>query len=194
MKYIAIDMLDVGKHAVLSGAADGRAGFLVIFDKSRVEPSEPLPMLLDFARIEVATASYLREAVFALKSVLRTSGSKHYPVVANANATVREELAVIAEARKDPVLAVDISSSGGVTNQAIIGVLDPKQATTFERVNELGRTTAGEMKEKFGPEEGVTAPTVWNNRLAALAAQGLILEYAQGRAKFYKPLFAEENR
>lgn len=193
MKYTRIDMFDVGGQPNLSGALDGKAGFLKIFDKARAEPPEPSPLLLDFARIEVATASYLREAVFALKSVLRASGSKHYPVVANANATLCEELAVIADAKKDPVVVIDISPSGKVTNQAIIGALDPKQATTFERVRELERTTAGEMKEKFGSEEGVTAPTVWNNRLAALAAQGLILEYVQGRAKFYKPLFGGDR-
>ena len=189
MKYTKIDMLHVGGQPILSGTLDGKAGFLKIFDKARAEPPEPLPLLLDFARIEVATASYLREAVFALKSVLRASGSKYYPVVANANATLCEELAVIADAKKDPVVVIDIGPSGKVTNQVIIGALDQKQATTFERVRELKRTTAGEMKEKFGSEEGVTAPTVWNNRLAALAAQGLILEYVQGRAKFYKPLF-----
>lgn len=191
MRYIRIDIHDVGGQPVLSGAADGKAGFLVIFEKARSEPPEPSPLLLDFARVEVATASYLREAIFALKNYLRTSGSKFYPVIANANATVREELAVIADARKDPILAVETSISGEISNQVIIGTLDPKQATTFARVTELRRTTAGELKEKFGSEEGVTAPTVWNNRLAALASQGLILEYTQGRAKFYMPLFAE---
>jgi hypothetical protein len=191
MKYYKIDMGEVGGQSVLSGAADGKAGFLAMFERARVEPNEPSPLLLDFAAIDVATASYLREAVFALKSYLRTTGSKFYPVVANANGKVREELAVIAEARKEPLLAIETSPSGDVIRQTIIGVLDPKQATTFERVWELKRTTAGEMKEKFGPEEDATAPTVWNNRLASLAAQGLILEYAQGRAKFYEPLFSE---
>ncbi|WP_164719107.1 MULTISPECIES: hypothetical protein [Bradyrhizobium] len=45
----------------------------------------------------------------------------------------------------------------------------------------------------FGEADGVTAPTVWNNRLASLAAAGLILEFTQGRAKFYQPLFTEAN-
>ena len=33
--------------------------------------------------------------------------------------------------------------------------------------------------------------TAWNNRLAALANLGLILELNQGRAKRYRTLFAE---
>ncbi len=191
MKHSKIDVYKVCGGPVLSGAADGKEGFLAIFGRARAEPEEATPLLLDFTGIEVATASYLREAVFVLKSYLRTSGSKFYPVVSNANSTVCEELWVIAEARKEPILAVETSPDGGVTNQVIIGVLDPKQATTFERVKELKRTSAGEMKEKFGSEEEAVAPTVWNNRLASLAAQGLILEYTQGRAKFYQSLFPE---
>jgi hypothetical protein len=191
MKYVTIDMREVSGQSILSGSTDGKAGFLALFDRARSAPLEPSPLLLDFAAIQVATASYLRETVFALKSYLRTSGSKFYPVVANANASVREELAVIAEAKKDPLIVVDTSAAGQVTRQMIIGPLDPKQATTFERVKKLKRTTAGEMKEKFGSEEEAIAPTVWNNRLASLAAQGLILEYVHGRAKFYQPLFSE---
>jgi hypothetical protein len=191
MKYETINMKSLAGKPILSGAIDGKAGFLAIFERARAEPPAPSPLLLDYADIEVATASYLREAVFALKTVLRTSGSKFYPVVANANATVREELTVIADARKDALLAVETADSGAIKNQIIIGALDPKQATTFERVAELKRASAGEMKDRFGAEESSSAPTVWNNRLASLAAQGLILEFTQGRAKFYTPLFGE---
>jgi hypothetical protein len=191
MKYPTIQMLELAGQDVLSGAIDGKAAFFALLERTKTEPVEPLPLLIDFDGIQVATASYLREAVFALKTYLRTRDSKFYPVAANANTAVRDELAVIAEAKKEYLLVVELSPAGEVTNQAIIGQLDPKQATTFDRVKRLGRTTAGEMKDKFSAEEDVSAPTVWNNRLASLAAQGLILEHTQGRAKFYKPLFTE---
>jgi hypothetical protein len=191
MRYATIDMRTVGGEAILSGATAGKAAFLAVFEKAQIEPDDPSPLLLDFSAIEVATASYLREAVFALKSYLRTTGSKFYPVVANVNNTVREELGVIAEAKGDVLIAVETSKSGAVKRQTIIGSLDPKQATTFERVNALKRTDAGSLMEKFGSEENTTSTTAWNNRLAALVARGLILEYSRGRAKFYQPLFEE---
>ncbi|WOH68643.1 hypothetical protein [Bradyrhizobium sp. BWA-3-5] len=178
---------------VLSSASDGRAGFKAMLEKTQTEPSNPTPLIIDFAGITVATASYLREAVFTLKTFLRTSNSKYYPVVANAKPTVLEELAVIADARNENVLVADISASGEVKNQRIVGQLDPKQASTLERVTSLGRTTAGDLKRMFGETDGVSAPTAWNNRLASLAAAGLILEFTQGRAKFYQPLFTEAN-
>jgi hypothetical protein len=191
MRYPYINMLELAGLDVLSGASDGRAGFTAMLEKAQPEPANPTPLVIDFAGITVATASYLREAVFNLKTFLRNSDSKYYPVVANAKPAVLEELAVIADARKESLLVADISATGTVENQQIVGQLDPKQASTFDRVVSLGRTTAGDLNKMFGETDGVTAPTVWNNRLASLAAAGLILEFTQGRAKFYQPLFAE---
>jgi hypothetical protein len=192
MKYPMISMKDAaGQETILTGASAGKASALAVIKKAGAEPADPCPLLLDFSPVEIATASYLREAVFALKSYLRNAGSKFYPVVANANDKVREELAVIAEARNDVVLAVETGKSGAVIRQALIGSLDPKQATTFEHVKKLKRTDAGTLMEKFGSEEKTTSTTAWNNRLSALVARGLILEYTRGRAKFYQPLFQE---
>jgi hypothetical protein len=193
MKYPHIGMFDLFGTDLLAGASDGRAAFKVLLEKTQIEPEGPTPLVIDFDGISVATASYLREAVFTLKTFLRTANSKFYPVVANAKPTVVEELAVIAGARDENLLVATISSDGKVENQRIIGQLDPKQASTFERVNSLGRTTAGDLNRMFGEADGVSAPTVWNNRLASLAAAGLILEYTQGRAKFYQPLFTEAS-
>jgi hypothetical protein len=193
MKYPHINMFELSGTDVLAGASDGRASFQSLLEKTRIEPETPTPLVVDFDGITVATASYLREAVFNLKTFLRTANSKFYPVVANAKQTVMEELAVIADARGENLLVATISSDGKVENQRIIGQLDPKQASTFERVNSLGRTTAGDLNRMFGEADGVSAPTVWNNRLASLAAAGLILEYSQGRAKFYQPLFTEAS-
>ncbi|WP_316226961.1 hypothetical protein [Bradyrhizobium sp. SZCCHNS3052] len=193
MKHPRISMFDLAGMDTLSGASDGRASFQALLEKIQMEPSAPTPLIIDFDGIAVATASYLREAIFNLKAFLRTADSKYYPVVANAKPTVLEELAVIADARNENVLVASISDDGRVEDQRIVGQLDAKQASTFERVKSLGRTTAGDLNRMFGKADGVSAPTVWNNRLASLAAAGLILEYTQGRAKFYQPLFTEAS-
>jgi hypothetical protein len=191
MRYAMIDMKEVAGQEILTGAAAGKASALAIIEKAGKEPADPSPLLLDFSAVNVATASYLREAVFALKSYLRSSASKFYPVVANANEAVREELAVIADARGDALLVIETTGSGAVKRQSIIGSLDPKQATTFARVNELKETDASSLMERFGSAEKTTSTTAWNNRLASLVSRGLILEFSRGRAKFYQPLFKE---
>jgi hypothetical protein len=191
MRYPTLSLFEIARTSILSGAQDGKATFVALLKKANCEPDEPSPLLLDFKGIDVATASFLREAIFALKSHLRTSNSKFYPAVANVNESVREELSVIAEARSDALLAVEITKSGCVAKQMVIGSLDPKQASTFKRVTELQNTDAGSLMEKFGAAESTTSTTAWNNRLASLVAHGLIREYSRGRAKFYRPLFEE---
>ena len=191
MRYRVLLLIEIAHTPILSGALAGKAAFMELLKKATSEPEEPAPLLLDFKGIDVATASFLREAVFALKSHLRTSNSKFYAAVANVNDTVREELSVVAESRSDALLAVETNKSGSVTKQTVIGSLDPKQASTFKRVSELQSTDAGSLMEKFGAAESTTSTTAWNNRLASLVAHGLIREYSRGRAKFYRPLFEE---
>jgi hypothetical protein len=192
MRYRTIEMKEVaGQETILSGASAGKQAALIVIEKAGLEPEDPCPLLMDFSGIDIATASYLRESVYALKNFLRNSRSKLYPVVANANAKVREELAVLAEARNDVLLLVETEEAGAVKHQAILGSLDPKQAMTFECVKELKRADAGTLMKKYGSKEKTTSTTAWNNRLAALVARGLILEYTRGRAKFYQPLFSE---
>ncbi len=70
-----------------------------------------------------------------------------------------------------------------------LGELDPKQRLTFDLVHERGETDAGALMRDFGESEGVKHTTAWNNRLASLAALGLIIEQSQGRSKRYRPLF-----
>lgn len=135
MRYPTLSLFEIARTSILSGAQDGKATFVALLKKANCEPDEPSPLLLDFKGIDVATASFLREAIFALKSHLRTSNSKFYPAVANVNESVREELSVIAEARSDALLAVEITKSGCVAKQMVIGSLDPKQASTFKGID-----------------------------------------------------------
>ncbi len=190
MRYVTVAVCELANSAVLSGAINGKLAFADIIGRTNREPEEPTPLLLDFSGIDVATASYLREAVFALKSYMRAANSNFYPVVANVNEAVREELAVVAEARSDVIVAVTMQN-GAIVGQTMIGRLDPKQELTFQHVIALRSTDAGSLMEKFGKEEKVVSATAWNNRLAALVSRGLIREYSRGRAKFYRPLFEE---
>ena len=191
MTYVTIKIYDITQGTVLSGAGEGKRAFLAMIEQTKKEPNTPSPLLVDFTGIDVATASYLREAVFAFKGYMRTSGSKFYPVVANINDAIREELIIVAEAKSDALLAVQTNESGHVTKQSVVGSLDPKQASTFERVSELGTTDAGSLMAKYGAAEDTTTTTAWNNRLSALVSRGLVREFSQGRAKFYRPLFEE---
>ena len=137
----------------------------------------------------MATASFLRESVLAFRDLVRGRRSTFYPVVANANDAVRDELVELMRARGDVLMACALDAHGGVTEVGLIGDLDPKQRMTFDIVREHGETDAGELMRTYGESEGLKHTTAWNNRLAALAARGLLMEVSQGRAKRYRPLF-----
>lgn len=173
----------MGEQDVLFSAATGRACF-ASFLKRLEEPDGPDLLFVDFSQITSATVSFLREGPLALREHLRSKGSNLYPVFANLNPAVADSLADFLTARRDAVFVCDLDSSGGVRSARLVGQLDAKQNLTFEAVEQLGTTTATELAEKYrGPERvGVTA---WNNRLAALAAKGLLMESRQGRSKAY---------
>jgi hypothetical protein len=174
---------------VLSGAPRGSDMFAKLIKQINPEPANPEPVFLDFETIEVATASYLRESIFAFRDFVRARRSTLYPVIANANEAVREELTLLATSSGDVIMSCSLSTDGEVSNSSLIGALDPKQQLAFDLVNQRGETDASELMRDFG--EGLRHATGWNNRLASLAAVGVVIEVSQGRSKKYRPLFAE---
>ena len=186
-----IDIRELSGGPVLSGAINGKSLFVKLLDATALEPEGPIPLVMDFGKVEVATASFLRESVFALKSYMRTIGSDYYPVVANINDAVRDELSVLTEAKNDAIMTCELDVTGRAANPVLVGSLDPKQELTFGLVVKLNVADANSLMEKFGDAEKTKSTTAWNNRLAALVARGVVREFSQGRAKFYRPLFEE---
>ena len=184
-----IDLRDLCDSAVLAGALNGRATLNRLLAESTSEPSGPEPVFLDFSGIDVATASFLRESVLAFRDIVRGRRSQFYPVVANASEVVRDELMELLRPRGDVLMTCILSGGGAVVEASPMGELDPKQRLTFDLVHTHGETDAGALMREYGKSEGVRHTTAWNNRLASLAALGLVIEQSQGRAKRYRPLF-----
>ena len=155
------------------------------------EPPEPEPLFVDFSGIEVATGSFLRESILALRDIVRSRRSTLYPVVANPNEAVRDELIELANSRGEVFMTCVLDEHGAVISTTPIGNLDPKQRMTFEVVTERGETDAVELMRDNG--DGLRHATAWNNRLASLASMGLIMEISRGRSKRYRPLFSENR-
>ena len=183
-----IDMRVLADHAILAGATAGRTVFAGLIETAGDEPTEPTALLLDFCDVEVATASFLRETVFALKAYMRARRSAYYPVVANLNDEIRDELSVLTDAMNDAVVACDIDEEKTPFNIGLIGKLDPKQKLTFDYIVEHQVADANTLKEKLGDSERTKSTTAWNNRLAGLVSRGVVKEFSRGRAKFYKPI------
>ncbi|MER8915518.1 hypothetical protein NKI32_16985 [Mesorhizobium sp. M0761] len=183
-------MLRSDREPVLAGALNGKIAFARMIQGIDVNPETAAPLFLDFRDVQVATASYLRESVFSFKSYLRLTDSKFYAVAANVNESVYDEFQMVADAKNDAILSCQLSEDGHVFDIGLVGKLDPKQQITFDLVNRLREADANTLKERFGETEKTTA---WNNRLAGLAARGLIREFSKGRAKYYRPVVEVGN-
>lgn len=186
-----IDMKALASDAVLAGAVAGKAVFVRLIEATANEPAEPTALIMDFGSVEVATASFLRETVFASKTYMRARQSYFYPVVANLNEEIRDELAMLTEALNDAIISCRISCSGALSNVQLIGKLDPKQQLTFDYIIENRIADANTLKEQLGDTDKAKSTNAWNNRLAGLVARGVIKEFSRGRAKFYKPILDE---
>jgi hypothetical protein len=184
-------ILDIEKLAgvpILSGAPSGRALYAKLIAALPAEPPRPEPLFLDFDRIDVATASFLRESVLAFRTFVRGRRSNFYPTVANARDEIVDDLTELAEARGDVLMICFLDSNGALVNCSHVGKLDPMQQLTFDLVTRLGHTTVAQLMEV---EQGPVKATAWNNRLASLTNIGIICEQSHGRTKTYSSLFSE---
>lgn len=191
MRYVRIPLVQISDSVVLAGAVNGKVAFSDMIKSVPDATVTPQPLFLDFGGIDVATASYLRESVFALKSYLRTKNSSYYPVVANANEDIWDELSVIAHAKNDVIITCDLADDGTTTAVELVGNLDPKQQMTFDLVLKYDEVDANSLMVQFGEAEKTKSTTAWNNRLASLASRGIIREFTKGRSKYYRPLLME---
>lgn len=188
-----IKIRDIEESTVLAGAMSGRHLFTTLIHKIEGEPNEAEPVFLDFQGIEVATASFLRESVLAFRDIVRGRRSNLYPVVANADDTIKDEFEILLSPRGDVLMTCCLDGKGRVSNPTLIGDLDPKQKITFDLVQQCDETDAGKLMQEHGDHEGVQQ-TAWNNRLVSLSSLGVIIEMTQGRTKRYRPLFSQDHQ
>lgn len=187
MNIKRIKLLEPREGPVLSGSPRGKKKLVTLLSKIE-SPSQPEVVFLDFQGVEVATTSFLRESVLAFRDFIRSQNPNLYPVIANPAPEVKEELEELLRSRGDVIMICTLDEKNKVSDTKLIGELDPKQKLTLNLVHKYGETDAGTLMRDYGEGEGVKQ-TAWNNRLASLAAKGLVMEISIGRAKRYMPLF-----
>jgi hypothetical protein len=175
-----------GDINILTGAEAGRRLFTKLVAVARA-PAEPEPAFLDFSGVAVATSSFLRESVVAFRDYARSTLATIYPVIANANEPVAEELAFYLRQRADAIWACDLDPNGASVNVRLLGELDEVQRATLDRVIHLGTTNAPALAAQSAEVSGI-GPTAWNNRLSNLASRGLLVERRGGKTKTFAPV------
>lgn len=183
-----VSVRDQTGSEICAGAVGGRELLSKLLALTAREPLLPEPVVLDFEGVDVATASFLREGVLGFRDMVRSRRSTLYPVVANMNHVIVEELEDILHARGGAIIAGDCDRKGNLIGTRLLGQLEPKQQRIFDLVAARRELDAGQLQREFGDAEGIKQ-TAWNNRLAALSGAGLVIEMSEGRSKRYRPIF-----
>lgn len=169
---------------VLAGSIEGQK-VLADLLRQTVTPAAPEVFFLDFDGVAVATTSFLRDSVIAYRNHARSTWPAIYPVCANLSSRVKEELHSFLKERSDAFVICSLDSRGAVSDVELIGQIDGKQGVALRGVLDLGESDAPGLREHVGEE---VAATAWNNRLAALADKGILIEVSTGRNKRYRPV------
>lgn len=172
-------------RATLAGTAMGRQMLAQLIAETK-PITEPTIAYLDFAGIDIATGSFLREAVLGFRDFSRNAIGTLYPVLANANAAIEEELSIYLKDRNDAIWACSLDDGGTASTPHILGDLDLVQINTLQLISQNKAISAPELA-KMRPNEGI-GTTAWNNRLATLAAKGILMEIKQGKTKLFMPV------
>jgi hypothetical protein len=78
-----------------------------------------------------------------------------------------------------------LTKSGELVDPVLLGKLDDKQEKTLSALVKLKEADAGRLLEQF-PEKPPISSAAWSNRLASLAAKGIVVERLEGRTKKYR--------
>ena len=152
-----------------------------------VPPPAPEAYFLDFGGVQLATSSFLRESVRAFRDFVRKQNPNVYPVIANAVEAIREELEIVLDARTDALWACELTDEQRATSEANRYTRSDAARGDIDLVVAHPEVDAPTLARKHGREHRV-GTTAWNNRLAALAAKGLVVEKSAGRSKIYRSL------
>jgi len=170
---IALSIYKQLNSTIAAGAGDGRRVASKCLEQIKAA-SLPVLVQLDFSRIDMATASFLREAVLGVRWVV--AEEQIAVVVGGANEQILDDLREVLLARSE-VLPI-LKPIGQII---VLGELDPTLRRVLDLVDKHGPISAPELYEAH-PEQGIRGPSAWNNRLASLLDMGLLLKRREGRS------------
>lgn len=182
---MVLRMLDIGGGSVLAGAREGNTAQERMLREVLATFSEVVE--IDFAGVEVATASFLREAVFGLRSALERQGVRTPLIALNAAPAVEDDLTLVARTLGTAIVS---ASSEQPSKGRVLGVLDEAQRAALAALRDAGEASASELHDRVRSDPPVQV-TAWNNRLSALASKGVAVEVRHGREKRYRPVLQE---
>src|SRR5689334_6692638 len=111
---------DLAHDEVLAGAAKGAAVLSLLIAQVH-KLVTPTVVALDFHGVTVATGSFLRECVLGFRDYCRRSQPNLYPIVANPNDVVLEELRGLLRDRRQALVCCRLERNGQIKAPRVEG-------------------------------------------------------------------------
>lgn len=169
---------------LLMGRTGGRRDFARLCGLLSEVPSGE-PVLLDFDKVQVVTASWVNAALVPLMQWASSEQTNIFPLILNVSADSIDELRLVAE---NSHLCFLIASNESPPKSAkLVGSLDAGQLDTLKTVLKMPEVTGAELHSK---RKDIQA-TAWNNRLKDLHGKRLLRRQKRGREQVYSPVVKE---
>ena len=182
-----IQVLDHADAAELAGAASGAMWSQAV--RPIIESAAPGLHALDFTGVRVATVSWLREGVLAIKNYSHAVRPDVMLLVVNLPELVREELVVALEATSGVMIGAELSQELEIHAPCVLGRLDLALGETL-RVVQHEREFDAPFVSREVPNLALSAA---NNRLAAIESKGILKSERHGRGRIYRPVLENLN-
>lgn len=172
---------ELASSTSLAGAAAGTEWFQKA--RIRLESGPPGWHAVDFHDVQIATVSWLREAVVELQRFAAVVRPDIDLVAVNLSALVREELAITLEATKRVMIASDRFARDVVHQATVLGRLDNALRETLNAIQHLPESDAPILTKVL---PGGLQLSAANNRLALLETKGILRSEKRGRKRIYR--------
>jgi DNA-binding transcriptional ArsR family regulator len=173
---------DIAQATELAGATNGAAWFSAA--RHIVDASPTGLSVIDFQGVRLATVSWMREAVLALRKYAGAMRPDIVFAVANLAPLVREEFDEALRATNNVFLVVHDTTDRTGIGAVLLGVLDPALRETLSVVDGKAEFDATLICQSLP----TVAPSAANNRLASLEKKGILTSTRRGRTRIYRPI------
>lgn len=142
-------------------------------------------LVLDFAGVGAASASFLRESILAFRDWARAYEPDLYPVLANLSDGVREEFDILLRDRGEAMPGCRLGPGSELLDAEVLGALEPGLNETLTMIRERGPVTLQDLWRT-----GDAKPTAVSNRVASLIRQGFVVATQETKRRAYSFVLA----
>lgn len=176
-----VDIRQLTGTDVLAGAKAGTTHLAKLVAATRSAKAEAV--VLDFSGVELATVSWLRDAVVGFRKHCVCASARIFPVAVGMSTGVTEEFSITLEACRETHLVGRIRN-GLLVDVGVVGELDHALADTLDVAVGLGTFEAADIQKH---REGLSLSAL-GNRLTSLEEKGLLVSERQGRSRRYRTI------